>query len=182
MLDGRWYPTAMTMANGSILVIGGEEGSNGAPVPTLEILPTPPGVKVSQYCDYLQRTDPYNLYPYTVVLPTGGIFIAYYNEARILDEVTLQTIKVLPNIPGAVNNFLGGRTYPFEGTAMVLPQYAPYTDPLTVIICGGTIPGPEIALDNCVTIQPEVPNAKWTVERMVSQSSSSFSSSSSSPF
>ena len=37
LLDGRWYPTAMTMSNGSILVMGGQVGSNGAPVPTLEV-------------------------------------------------------------------------------------------------------------------------------------------------
>ncbi|KAF4634016.1 hypothetical protein G7Y89_g4110 [Cudoniella acicularis] len=158
----------MMMANGSILVMGGEEGSNGAPVPTLEVLPLPSGAG-SIYCDYLDRTDPYNLYPYLTVLPSGGIFVAYYNEARILDETSLQTSRVLPNIPGAVNDFLGGRTYPFEGTAMLLPQYAPYHDPLTVMICGGSIPGPEFALDNCVSISPEVPNANWTIERMPSK-------------
>ena len=168
MLDGRWYPTAMTMANGSILIVGGQEGSNGAPVPTLEVLPTPAGVTESVFADYLQRTDPNNLYPYTVVLPGGNIFIAYYNEARILDEVTFETIKILPNIPGAVNDPDGGRTYPWEGTAMVLPQHAPYTDPLTVLICGGSTPFSEIGLDNCVTIQPTVPNPQWTIERMVS--------------
>jgi hypothetical protein len=30
--------------------------------------------------------------------------IAYYNEARILDPTTFATIKVLPNMPGAVND------------------------------------------------------------------------------
>ncbi|KAF7903668.1 uncharacterized protein EAF01_006717 [Botrytis porri] len=165
---GRWYPSAMIMANGSILVVGGEVGSNGAPVPSLEIIPHPPGGDVL-YCDYLFRTDPYNLYPFLAVLPSGGIFIAYYNEARILDEVTLQTQRVLPNIPAAVNNFLGGRTYPMEGTAVLMPQSAPYTDPLVVMICGGSTPGPEIALDNCVCLEPEVPGASWTIERMPSK-------------
>lgn len=169
LLNGRWYPTAMIMANGSILVMGGEEGSNGAPVPTLEVLPTPAGVTSSVYCDYLDRTDPYNLYPFLAVLPSGGIFVAYYNEARILDPVSLQTKTVLPNIPGAVNDFLGGRTYPFEGTSVLMPQYAPYTDPLTVMICGGSVPGPEIALDNCVSLQPDVAGANWTIERMPSK-------------
>jgi hypothetical protein len=170
---GRWYPSAMVMANGSILVVGGEEGSNGAPIPSLEVLPLPSG-SGTVYCDYLDRTDPYNLYPYLAVLPSGGIFVAYYNEARILNEVTLQTQEVLPNIPGAVNDFLGGRTYPFEGTAVLMPQYAPYSDPLTVMICGGSVPGPEIALDNCVSLQPEVNNANWTIERMVSHLPSLF--------
>lgn len=165
--NGRWYPTAMIMANGSILVVGGEEGSNGAAVPTLEILPK---VGPVLYCDWLARTDPYNLYPYLAVLPTGGIFVAYYNEARILNENTLETDVVLPNIPAAVNDFDGGRTYPFEGTSVLLPQHAPYSDPLVFMVCGGSTPGPEIALDNCVSIAPQLgANQNWTIERMPSQ-------------
>lgn len=163
---GRWYPSAMQMTNGSILVVGGEDGSNGAPVPSLELLPRS-GSTV--YCDFLDRTDPYNLYPFLYTLPSGGIFIGYYNEARVLDPRTFATIKTLPKIPGAVNNPLGGRTYPLEGTSMLLPQVAPYTAPLTVILCGGSVPGPAIALDNCVTIQPDAPNPQWTLERMPSQ-------------
>ncbi|RPA85829.1 hypothetical protein BJ508DRAFT_411799 [Ascobolus immersus RN42] len=162
---GRWYPTNMIMTNGSILVVGGQIGSNGAPIPNLEILPKPEGGYV-KHCDYLERTDPYNLYPYLAVLPSGGIFVAYYNEARVLDPVTLDTVKELPNIPAAVNNFLGGRTYPFEGTAVLLPQLAPYSDPLRILICGGSTPGPEIAIDNCVSIAPDEPEAEWTIERM----------------
>ena len=165
--NGRWYPASMIMANGSILVVGGESGSNGPPVPSLEILPKPDGGNTTVVLDFLQRTDPNNLYPFLFVLPGGGVFIAYYNEARILNEATFATTKVLPNMPAAVNNFLGGRTYPMEGTAVMLPQHAPYTDPVTVLICGGSTPGAAIALDNCVSIQPEVENATWTIERMV---------------
>lgn len=156
----------MTMANGSILVVGGENGSNGPPVPSLEVLPAPPGGNVL-FMDWLNRTDPYNLYPFLFVLPGGGILSVYYNEARILEPVSFQTTQVLPNLPGAVNNFLGGRTYPMEGTAVLLPQYAPYTDPVTVLVCGGSTPGAAIALDNCVSTQPEAQNPTWTIERMV---------------
>ncbi|RMD45067.1 hypothetical protein DV735_g193, partial [Chaetothyriales sp. CBS 134920] len=165
---GRWYPSAMMMVNGSILVVGGENGSNGPPVPNLEILPQPAGGTLI-YCDWLDRTDPYNLYPFLAILPSGGILVTYYNEARILDETTLETVRTLPNIPGAVNNFLGGRTYPLEGSSMLFPQSAPWTDPLTVLICGGSTPYAAVAIDNCVTIQPEVENANWTIERMPSK-------------
>ncbi|KAL5436596.1 hypothetical protein PMIN06_010796 [Paraphaeosphaeria minitans] len=166
MQNGRWYPTAMIMSNGTVLVVGGEDGSNGKPVPTLEILPTQGPVV---YADYLDRTDPNNLYPFLAVLPSGGIFIQYYNEAAILDEVTLAVKKQLPNVPASVNRPDGGRTYPNEGTAVLLPQYAPYTDPLKVLICGGSTPYQGLALDNCVTIAPDVPNANWTLERMPSK-------------
>jgi len=161
---GRWYPTALGMANGSVLVVGGEHGSNGIAEPTLEILPNPPGGKYL-YMDWLARTDPYNLYPFMYVLPSGGIFVAYYNEARILDPVTFETRNQLPNMPGSIVASDAGRTYPLEGTAMMLPQYAPYSDPVTILICGGA----DLmfrALDNCVTIQPEVAGAQWTIERM----------------
>ena len=74
---GRWYPTALVMANGSILVVGGEHGSNGAPEPSLEILPKPAGGDTVMYLDWLARTDPNNLYPFMYVLPTtGDIFIS----------------------------------------------------------------------------------------------------------
>ena len=158
----------MMMANGSVLVVGGENGSNGPPVPSLEILPTPPGGDTVLFMDWLNRTDPNNLYPFLFVLPTGGVFVIYYNEARILDEVTFDTARVLPNLPGAVNDFTAGRTYPLEGTAVIMPQHAPFTDPITVMACGGSTLGAAIALDNCVSIQPEVPNAEWVIERMVS--------------
>lgn len=100
------------------------------------------------------------------VLPNGGIAIFYYNEARILDEVTLDTVRSLPNIPGAVENPKAGRTYPLEGTFMLLPQHAPYTDPLRVIICGGSASFTGFALDNCANIAPEDPQAEWEIERM----------------
>lgn len=165
----RWYPTAGILPNGSILVVGGETGANAPPQPNLEVLPKPAGGDTVVYLDFLNRTDPYNLYPFVVVLPSANLFIGYYNEAKILDPVAFNTITELPNIPGAVNDFLAGRTYPLEGSAVPLPQFAPYTDPLEILICGGSTIGAGIALDNCVTIAPEAPNPKWTIERMPSR-------------
>ncbi|KAJ7186426.1 galactose oxidase, partial [Mycena filopes] len=164
----RWYPTAAMLPNGTVMVIGGETGSNGPPQPTVEILPTPAGGNTAIFLDWLNRTDPNNLYPFVFVLPSGNLFVVYYNEARILNAKTFDTIQTLPNIPASVSSFLGGRTYPLEGAAVMFPQHAPYTDPLEVLVCGGSTPGPGTALDNCVTIQPEVKNATWTLERMPS--------------
>jgi hypothetical protein len=166
---GRWYPTAAMLPNGSILVIGGETGSNAGPQPNLEILPTPAGGNTVVNLDFLNRTDPNNLYPFVIVLPSANLFVGYYNEARILEPKTFTTILQLPNIPGAVNNFLAGRTYPLEGSAVPLPQHAPYTDPLEILICGGSTIGAGFALDNCVTIAPEAETPTWTLERMPSK-------------
>jgi len=168
LLNGRWYPSALNLANGSVLVIGGETGSNANPTPTLEILPPPLG-GYAKYEDWLERTDPNNLYPFLWVLPSGGIFVMYYNEARILDERTFDTIKTLPNMPGNVNNPNAGRTYPLEGTGVIMPLYPPYTAPATFMACGGSTEGAGQASDNCVSTQPEVTNPTWIVERMPSK-------------
>ncbi|KAG6815651.1 hypothetical protein H0H87_012650, partial [Tephrocybe sp. NHM501043] len=186
---GRWYPTAAMMANGSILVIGGETGSNASPQPNLEILPKPDGGDTVIDLDWLNRTDPNNLYPFVFVLPSKRIFvgtsytritvahrpyvrngyIAYWNEARILDPVTFATYKSLPNIPGSVGSPFSGRTYPLSGAAMLLPQHAPYKEPLRVLICGGSTEGAGETLDNCVSIAPEDANPTWVLERMPSK-------------
>jgi hypothetical protein len=68
---------------------------------------------------------------------------------------------------GAVDNDAGGRSYSLEGAMVLLPQYAPYTDPLGVLICGGSTPSGHYALDNCVSTQPEADTPVWTIERMV---------------
>ncbi|KAF9005041.1 copper radical oxidase with WSC domains [Cyathus striatus] len=166
---GRWYPSAAVLSNGSVLVMGGETGSNAAPQPNLEVFPKPAGGDTVVDLPWLARTDPNNLYPFIIVLPSQNLFVAYWNEARILDPVTFDTLTELPNIPGSVNDFLAGRTYPLEGAAMPLPQHAPYNDPVEILICGGSGIGAGIAVDSCVTIAPEAPNATWTLERMPSQ-------------
>ncbi len=80
--------------------------------------------------------------------------------------MTFATVRVLLNIPGSVTNSHAGRNYPYEGASVLLPQHAPYTDESTVMICGGSDPG-HIALDNCVSIQPDAAKPTWVIERMV---------------
>jgi hypothetical protein len=81
------YPSAAVLANGTIIVVGGEDGSNGKPVSTIEILP-PSGAPI--YMDWLAQSDPWNLYPF-IAVTKAGVLIGYYNQARILDENTFAT-------------------------------------------------------------------------------------------
>lgn len=173
LLDARWYPTAMMLSNGSVLVMGGENGSDGPMVPTAEILPRPAGVKTSLHLDYLQNVEKINSYPFLAVLPSGNIFFSQYNEARIISPTDFHTIRMLPKMPGAVNNPESGRNYPLQGSMVLLPQSAPYTAPLSVLICGGTTDGANFGLDNCISTQPDVAGATWAIERMVSSTRTS---------
>lgn len=167
LMAGRWYPTAATLSNGSILVIGGEDGSDGPMVPNCEVLPKPAGVTEPTHLDYLANVEKINSYPFVAVLPSGSMFFAQYNEARLISQVDFQSIKLLPQMPGAVNNPASGRDYPLQGTMMLMPQYAPYSDPLEILICGGTSDGANFGLDNCISMEPDVEGAQWTIERMV---------------
>jgi hypothetical protein len=168
LLDPRWYPTASIMSNGSILVIGGEDGSDGPMVPSAEVLPRPAGVTNSTYLDYLENVEKVNSYPFVTVLPSGNMLFTQYNEARIISQVDFSTIRMLPQMPGEVNNPESGRNYPLQGAMSLLPQHSPYTDPLTVLVCGGSSDGANFGIDNCISTQPDVAGADWVIERMVS--------------
>ncbi|OBZ73298.1 putative fungistatic metabolite [Grifola frondosa] len=128
---GRWYPSALVMSNGSVLVVGGG--------PTY------------LFMDWLNRTDPNNLYPFLHMLPSGRIFVGYYNEARVLDAATFGTITTLPNMPGSVTSFLAG-----EPTQWRAPPFCSHNMHPTLIL-------------SQYCIQPEVANPQWTLERMPSK-------------
>ena len=93
--------------------------------------------------------------------------VAQYNEARILDKTTFDTVSIMPTIPGtAAGTFDAARTYPWAGSAIMLPLKAPYLGPVTILICGGAT-FDQVGLDTCVSIAPEAPLPQWTVETMV---------------
>lgn len=86
--QGRWYPSAMVMTNGSILVVGGEIGSNDRPVPTLEILP--PTGTAPLYMEWLERTDPNN-----VSIDSPPYFSSNSTEKSLQDQQGSQDPKSL---------------------------------------------------------------------------------------
>lgn len=73
---------AAVLPNGTIMVLGGETGSNASPEPNVEILPTPEGGDTVIYLDWLNRTDPNNLYPFVFVLPSGNLFVGVLIHVR----------------------------------------------------------------------------------------------------
>lgn len=74
------------LPNGSILVIGGETGSNASPQPNLEVLPKPAGGDTVVDLDFLKRTDPYNLYPFVFVLPSKNLFVGKFENFLVVNR------------------------------------------------------------------------------------------------
>ena len=85
----------MMIPNGSILVVGGETGANGPPEHSLEIMPKPPGGDKVVNLDYLQRTDPNNLYPFLMVLPSGRSFISEHTQFSMGKFTYKDTFRLL---------------------------------------------------------------------------------------
>ena len=79
------------LPNGSILVIGGETGSNASPQPNLEVLPKPAGGDTVINLEFLNRTDPYNLYPFVIVLPSSNLFVGKFREYSCCEPNTFVT-------------------------------------------------------------------------------------------
>ena len=74
------------LPNGSILVMGGETGSNASPQPNLEVLPKPAGGDTVIDLDFLSRTDPYNLYPFVIVLPSKNLFVGKFEYFLVVNR------------------------------------------------------------------------------------------------
>ena len=92
------------LPNGSVLVIGGETGSNASPQPNLEILPKPAGGDTVVDLDFLSRTDPYNLYPFVIVLPSKNLFVGKFENFLVVTEYLITFFfKVITTKPGFLN-------------------------------------------------------------------------------
>jgi hypothetical protein len=89
----RWYPTALVLSNGSVLVMGGLIGAGGADSATLEILPQIPGGSTLMFLDWLENTSPNNLYPFLHILPSGSIFVGSFELLDSLFGISIVNIQ-----------------------------------------------------------------------------------------
>lgn len=171
MTGRRWYPTAETLPDGSIIVIGGDK--NGGYVntqaqdnPTYEFFP-PRGDGQAIYMSFLSETLPINLYALTWLMPSGKLFMQS-NRRSILFDYETQDQTELPEMPYAA------RVYPASAATMMLPLLPDNDYAATVLFCGGSNP-PQwgndgtagynvtaVPADNsCVRISPDAPNPTY---------------------
>ncbi|KAI0705751.1 glyoxal oxidase precursor [Cerioporus squamosus] len=194
LLAERWYPSAIRIFDGSLLIAGGMHFEavfyNVAPENSFEFFPRKEeSVRPSAF---LERALPANLFPRYVLLclpcdeceayevgynslialPDGKIFMIANNQTIIYD-VEANTETVLPELPNGVRV-----TNPIDGSAILLPLSPPDFTP-EVLVCGGTIiddtiqPGnlssqiPATTQCSRITVTPEGIAKGWEVEHML---------------
>ncbi|KAJ7624447.1 glyoxal oxidase precursor, partial [Roridomyces roridus] len=173
----RWYPTALRIADGSLMIMGGSDiltTFNGADIAqnNIEFFPPRAGeagtVRPSKF---LNDTLPANLFP-RYVLPSGHILMIANNQSAVYDVDTNTELMRLPDLPNGVR--IG---VPFDGFAQLLPLSPPLYEP-TVLACGGSdkpdtitveeMSNQDVATTQCsrITLTPAGIAAGWEVEQL----------------
>jgi len=163
MTTRRWYPTLETLADGTMIILGGCQWGgyvNDARQdnPTIEFYPSRGEPTISEL---LQTTLPVNLFPLTWLLPSGKVLVQSNWKTVLLDSNTLEE-SPLDDMLDAV------RVYPASAGTVMLPLTPANNWTATILFCGGTNLQPDQwkpaerviidipASDSCVTITPDV--------------------------
>ncbi|KAJ7622046.1 glyoxal oxidase N-terminus-domain-containing protein [Roridomyces roridus] len=174
----RWYPTALRIADGSLFIIGGSDiltTFNALDIAqnNYEFYPPRKGeegkVRPSQF---LKDALPANLFPRSMVLPSGHVLMMANNQSVIYDIDSNTELHRLPELPNGVR--IG---VPFDGFAQLLPLSPPLYEP-TVLACGGSnkpdtitleeMSNQDVATTQCqrMTLTTAGIAAGWEVEHM----------------
>ncbi|KAK7038215.1 glyoxal oxidase N-terminus-domain-containing protein [Favolaschia claudopus] len=173
----RWYPTGLRIPDGSLMVLGGSNtptfyNTGPSAENSFEFFPSKPGelgaVRPSQF---LLDATPVNMFPRSVVLPSGRVFMIANNLSMIYDIET-ETEHRLPDLPNGVRI-----SNPFDGTMQLLPLSPPLYEP-TVLVCGGSSADDRRPATNLTILDPATDQCSrltlttagvakgWQIERM----------------
>ncbi|KAB8339041.1 hypothetical protein FH972_021977 [Carpinus fangiana] len=175
----RWYPTAQTLTDGAVLVVGGSNGGGlvtnlaSINVPTYERIyadgrATAAPIKLP-ILDFTKADDAnpkksYQLYPSLHLLPNSAGYSYVFQLAATTAEVwNYNTDKRYKALPGTPNN--QPRTFPATAMLAMLPLRL--NDPVgEILMCGGAsadIPNP-VTLGDCYRMRPLDGSAAWAAD------------------
>lgn len=143
----RFYPSAATLPDGRVLVVGGHSRFDIPPRQandTFEVYDRGRGLTAETGSFAILQSDSTN-YPFVVVLPTHKLFVHGNVTSQFLD---LDTFTVEPaTLPAADRPDRSSRTYGVEGTCVLLPLRPDSTPPYRgrVMLIGGGGPGGALA-------------------------------------
>lgn len=152
MANGRWYPTCTALGDGQVVAISGTKASGGPIGPTSPVnhtlqkyhpiagigaeqaLPTPFSVH------FPSSFPTIDLYPFVYLLTSNKLFVHSRNTTRFYDlpSQTWDSAQLK-------TQHLFSRTYPVEGTSVLLPLWPSSSPPYRprVLIIGGGGADPE---------------------------------------
>ena len=145
MSTHRWYPTVTELPDGRLFIIAGNGGGprvnphdcakkTDPPDGTYEIFATTSGLEPPNVAPILAQADPYWLYPFVFLLPSGkllihsNIFTTFFNPSSGNFEG-----------PSLTTQSATARTYPSEGSAVLLPLRPDASPPYRaqILLVGG---------------------------------------------
>jgi plastocyanin len=150
---GRFYPTTLTLADGRLLTLFGQDNAGGgATAASLEIF-TPGGAGAWSAPQPLPFN--YFYYPWTFLLPDGRLFVAGPQKpARRFDWTATPVVDAPAN---QFNQVYAARGVNMDGTAVLLPLKPPGYAP-RVLIAGGNGADTQQSAE---WIDLSVPNPAW---------------------
>jgi hypothetical protein len=163
MSTERWYPTAVTLADESVIVIGGfTENLDFSKLgntnnPTYEYYPPKPG-QWPRNLDILSWCYPLCLYPQSFQLPSGNVFVLVSNKTITINPADDTLGFNIPDLPATDHQ---PWIYPYTPVMTMLPLTIANNWTATLQICGGTKRSSSQASEQCFQISPDDPNPKW---------------------
>ncbi|TPX30509.1 hypothetical protein SmJEL517_g05941 [Synchytrium microbalum] len=177
MATSRWYPTAISLPDGSAMIVGGvntnldlHHVNASTNSPSYEYTSQKPTGAIS--LTNLNTTFPFNTFPASFLLPSGRVFVHSGTDSSLItpstDTVDYATIPRLD--PDNVRPLI----YPYSPTMVILPMTIANNYSFTAMLCGGVkranssvaeyVPDDNdlYANEACWTIQPDSPNPTWT--------------------
>jgi hypothetical protein len=158
MEAGRWYPTCTALPNGQVMTISGTMGTGGPVSPTaplnnsLQMFDPQTGLQPnmpvpSPWSSHFPADFPWiDLYPFVYVLPSGELFVHARNVTRFYDWTSDSWSPTeLPTI------YPHSRTYPGQGSSVLLPLTPPDYKPVVLVIGGGGADPQDLTVDTPAT-------------------------------
>lgn len=174
LLVNRWYPTTISLPDGTLIIMGGAMNGGWISTPadnsaSYEFWP-PRSTKVASM-KLLADTVPINLFPHAFLLPNGLLFVQANRKAMTFDYLNNIEYR-LPDVPGNA-----GRTNPEAGMSVLLPLDPAKGYKAEVMICGGSpwpadqFPSTNLSSQTpadktCARINLNASTPTWTLEQM----------------
>ncbi|KAJ3338107.1 hypothetical protein HDU93_009978 [Gonapodya sp. JEL0774] len=161
----RWYPTIVSLPDGQY--DQGLQVNRLTNQPNYEFYPQQPAGVFTLDLLTAPNVVPFQLYPHVHVLRSGNLFIMAGVSSIILNPLTNNVVKNLPDLEG-----INPRTYPGVGAVTLLP--ISFSDNYTshILVCGGGHPDLWIeqnATDTCGIITPEISKPIWDLSETLPQ-------------